>query len=232
MGTLGLHVTGAGERRETRFSFRPVFLRIGALRDGHWSSCVSEEDAVRKPRLPSFATSRIALLPECFRRPLRSFGLWSAVLPRTRSNVTHPPGIWPATWRQCATGWRMRPSAIRSRSPQQPSGAAYRFHRTRARGGCAPPAPGPGRCAACDPHRSWRHRQDATGFAGGRRNRAPISIRRLLRFAVGGRRARIDRFRHRTGGGSARDRQSVGAGKHERLPWRAGPAHASPARQF
>ncbi len=29
-------------------------------------------------------------------------------------------------------------------SPQQPSGAAYRFHRTRDRGGCAPPAAGPG----------------------------------------------------------------------------------------
>src|SRR5271157_1876483 len=73
---------------------------------------------LRRPWLPSFATSQSALVvPECFRRPLRSFGSWSAVLPRTRSNGTHPPGIWLATSRPCAIGSPMRPPTIRSLAP-------------------------------------------------------------------------------------------------------------------
>ena len=43
-------------------------------------------------------------VPSCRRRRHPSFGSWSAASPRTRSNATHRPAIWPAIWQRCGTG--------------------------------------------------------------------------------------------------------------------------------
>ena len=54
------------------------------------------------------------LAPECRKRPLPSFGLWSAAWPRIPKSAMPPPGIWLATSRRCATGSPKRPRALRS----------------------------------------------------------------------------------------------------------------------
>ena len=171
MGTVGYMSPEQATGEQSRFSFRPVFLRVGALRDGHRISCFPEKDSLRKPRPPSFAMSRSVSVPGCCRRLLRSFGLWSAVWPRIPNNATPPPRIWLATWRRCATGSPRRPSRPSEPRPNnlpvQRTAFIGREHEATALRQLLEP----GGCAAGDPHRSGRHREDTTRFAGSGRDR-------------------------------------------------------------
>ncbi len=117
-------------------------------------------------------------------------------------------------------------------SSQQSASATHRIHWTRARSDCTPSALEPRRRAARDPHGSGWHREDTTRLAGSGRSRRRVSRGYLLRPSVGSERPRFDRFHHCASLGDARNRESVAAGKLERILERAGPAHASLARQL
>ena len=185
-GHAWLHVTRAGQWRETRFSFRPVFVRVGALRDGHRSSCVSEEDRCGNRGCHPSRRAGAHWLPECFRRPLRSFGLWSAVWPRTRKQRY-------ASTRDLARDL----AAVRDRLADAPA----RHSEPRPSNLPVPRTAFIGREHEAAALRQLLGRDDVrlvtlTGPGGIGKTRLalqvageiaqPISIRRVLRFAVGG----------------------------------------------
>ena len=77
----------------------------------------SGKGLMRRPRPRSFAMSRSVSVPECCKRPLPSFGTWSAAWPRTPRSATPPHRIWLATSPQCATVSPRRLRAVRSLVP-------------------------------------------------------------------------------------------------------------------
>ena len=172
---------------------------------------------MRRPRPPSFAMSRSASVPECCKRPRPSFGSWNAAWPRIPRSATPPPRIWLATSPRCATVSPRRPTR-----PSEPRPNNLPVQRTAFIG----------REHEATALRQLLSRADVqlvtlTGPGGIGKTRLALQVaadtaaefpgRCLLRASVGGERSWFDRFHDRASVGGTRNRESVAAGKLERV---------------
>ena len=105
-GNGGIHVTGAGQRQPAGFPVRPVFVRLGALRDGDRQARLSEKHSGGDHGGHSPGTGRTDRACETPTLPLRCVGPSRGAWPKSPRSVTSLPEISRGNLRPYATASR------------------------------------------------------------------------------------------------------------------------------